>query len=124
MVYTSIIALLLLLGGATGFCIYQYLELRNKPPSENDFETSFAQYYDFNYLRSLKETWIVFACISGVLFLIFALIILFLRKRIALACQLIREASKAIIHIPGTLFFPVIPFMLKIGVAFYCISVS
>lgn len=124
MVYFTIFASLILLGAATGFCIYQYIDLVNKEPSEDDLEFAFAQLYDFNYLRGLKETWLVFGIIAGVLFLIFALIILFLRKRIKFACLLIKEASKAIIHVPGTLIWPIFPFLLKIGVVFYCVSVN
>lgn len=122
MVYLTILCLLLALAGATGFCVYQYIYLRNNP-SDSTPEVTLANFYDFGVISSLKETWLVFAIIAGILFLIFALVILFLRKRIKFACEIIKETSKAIVLLPGTLFWPFFPFLLKIAVSFYCLSV-
>lgn len=122
MVYITIAALLISLAGAAAFCVVQYVYLLNNP-TEGGTQVTLGNFYDFNFLKTLKETWLVFAIIAGVLFLIFALIIFFLRKRIKFACEIIKEASKAIFLLPGTLFWPIFPFLLNIGVVFYCLSI-
>lgn len=123
MIYLTLAALLLSLAGATAFCIYQFVYLQNNPVNDVP-EVTLANFYDFGVLKSLKETWLVFGIIAGILFLIFFLIIFFLFKRIRFACEIIKETSKAIVLLPGTLIWPFFPFLLNIAISFYCLSVK
>lgn len=47
-----------------------------------------------NEYLAKKETWLVLSIISGIVFLIIALIVIFLRKRIVIAIALVKEGSK------------------------------
>ncbi|XP_058789948.1 choline transporter-like 2 [Phymastichus coffea] len=60
---------------------------------------------------------ILFALIICVIFIIITIIaVIYFRKKIYLACQLIKESSKAVMNLPATLAFPVIPWILYIVV--------
>lgn len=126
-VYISIVVVLLLLAFASYFCVSYYLDIRKtKAPSlsDSDFSFSFDKILDLNYVKSLKETWLALSIISCISFAILFLIILFLRKRIVMAVNLIKESSKAITSLPSTLFWPIIPFLLQIGVIAYAASTA
>jgi solute carrier family 44 (choline transporter-like protein), member 2/4/5 len=77
-------------------------------------------YYYLNY----ANTWIAFAVILAVVLIIVFLLIIFLAKRVRLAIKLIQEASKAVIGIFITLFFPILPFLLQIGLFIYFAGVA
>lgn len=47
-----------------------------------------------NEYLAKKETWLVLSIVSGIVFLIIALIVIFLRKRIVIAIALVKEGSK------------------------------
>lgn len=47
-----------------------------------------------NEYLAKKETWLVLSILSGVVLLIIALIVIFLRKRIVIAIALVKEGSK------------------------------
>jgi choline transporter-like protein 2/4/5 len=79
---------------------------------------------DINYYLSLSVTWLVFACLIVIVLIIVLLLLIFLVKRIRLAIQLIREASKAIAQMFVTLIFPVVPMLLQLGFLAYFISVA
>jgi len=68
---------------------------------------------------ALRDTWLVFFIVSIVVFIIIALILLFLRTRVNIAIELIKESSKAVSCVFSSLFFPVIPFTLQIIVVAY-----
>lgn len=121
-IYFTIITVLALLGFLTYFSINEYLSLRNEPNS--DFKLEFESLYDLDYLKGLKETWLVFSIVIGLIFIILFLIIIFLRTRIKLAAELIKEVSKAVFSIPSSLVWPLIPFLFEIGILVYCISIS
>ncbi|XP_066152702.1 choline transporter-like 2 isoform X5 [Euwallacea fornicatus] len=52
------------------------------------------------------------------------LVLLFLRKRIVLAIALIKEGSKAVSSVTSVLFFPIIPWIMQLGVVAYAICVG
>jgi len=59
----------------------------------------------------------IIAYIIFVLTIIFALIILFLRKRIAIAVEVVKEASRAISDLKSAILFPIFPLIL--GLAYF-----
>ena len=123
-IYVTILIVLGVLAFGTYFCIQEYLDLKNKAPQSQDFEIQFQNLYDLDYLKNLKEAWLAFSIILGVLFLILALITLFLIKRIKLAAELIKEVSKAVVKIPASLFWPILPVLMQIGVIAYCVATA
>eukprot|EP01112_Ceratiomyxa_fruticulosa_P007124 TRINITY_DN183_c0_g1_i1.p1 TRINITY_DN183_c0_g1~~TRINITY_DN183_c0_g1_i1.p1 ORF type:complete len:709 (+),score=136.87 TRINITY_DN183_c0_g1_i1:277-2403(+) len=60
----------------------------------------------------------------GALTVVLALIILAMVNRINLAIQIVREASRAIASMPSIMFFPVITFLMLLGLAAYWIGIS
>ena len=123
-VYASILIVLGILAFGTYFCAQEYIDLKNNATKGQDFELEFQNLYDLDYLRGLKETWLAFAIILGLIFLILSLITIFLLKRIKLAAELIKEVSKAAVKIPASLFWPVIPALIQIGVIAYCVATA
>ncbi len=120
MIYLSMICVLGVLGFATYFCVAEYLVLRSEPQDTDSPKFNIEKIYDLKYMSGLEETWLCLSIIIGLIFIIMLLVILFLRKRIQLAAELIKEVSKAITSIPSALFWPIIPFVLVAGVVFYC----
>ena len=125
MIIISIILLFGLLSYGTYFCSSEYILLsKTEATTDESLKFQIEKVFDLDYLKSLKETWLALAIILGVFLLILSLIVIFLRKRILLAAQLIKECSKAIISMPTIFIWPIIPFILLVGVIAYCSSVS
>ncbi|KAB0800868.1 hypothetical protein PPYR_05222 [Photinus pyralis] len=69
-------------------------------------------------------TWLAFLITASVILVIILLVLIFLRKRIVIAIALIKEASKAVSSVTASLFFPIIPWVLQVGVIMYAVSVG
>ena len=121
-IYVSIISVLGVLGFGTYFCVQEYLDLKNRKFSESNFEASFQSIFDLNYVKNLKETWLVFSIILGLIFVILLLITIFLFKRIKLAAEMIKEVSKAVVKIPASVFWPIIPVLMQVACIAYCFA--
>uniref|UniRef100_A0A915EMV5 Choline transporter-like protein 2 n=1 Tax=Ditylenchus dipsaci TaxID=166011 RepID=A0A915EMV5_9BILA len=98
MIWLSILLLLVVLVGGSGYCWYKY-KLLHDAGAVNDFS--------FQPVLTIG--------LSG-MFVIVLLIFLFVRSRIKIAVALIEQASKALGHMLSTVFFPVVPFVLHIAV--------
>jgi solute carrier family 44 (choline transporter-like protein), member 2/4/5 len=122
LIYISILSTLAVLAFGTYFCVQEYIDLKNKKTSENNFEASFQSIFDLDYVKNLKETWLTFSIILGLIFLVLLLITIFLFKRIKMAAELIKEVSKAVVKIPASIFWPIIPVILQIGCIAYCFA--
>ncbi|XP_065209657.1 choline transporter-like 2 [Planococcus citri] len=83
--------------------------------STNDFYSGTA-YGQLQLLFQQKETWFVLFIVSAVFFVLFALLIIFLRSRIELAVMLIGEGSKAVNTIKSSLCFPFVIRVLQVAV--------
>ncbi|KAL7301458.1 hypothetical protein TKK_0005898 [Trichogramma kaykai] len=67
-----------------------------------------------DYVHHKKsDTLISLICVSLIVLLVIALIII-MRKNIYLGCQLIKESSKAMMQLPMTLVFPILPYLLYV----------
>ncbi|XP_076454507.1 choline transporter-like protein 2 [Babylonia areolata] len=108
------------------FSIYysysEYYDLKSlNATSEIGVSQAFA--LNFSYYLSLKQTWLAFGCTLSTITLILILIFIFLVKRICIAIELIKEASRAVGNMFSTLFWPVVPFFLQvIFVAYWAVS--
>ncbi|XP_006823430.1 choline transporter-like protein 2 [Saccoglossus kowalevskii] len=110
-VWLIIILLFLLLALGIYLCYTEYAELASVDTSSIEFEftTNLTSYLD------MKETWLAFTIILGVVLAILILIVIFLFKRIRLAIALIKEGSRAVSSCMFTLLWPVIPFLLEVA---------
>ncbi|GAB6031527.1 hypothetical protein CHUAL_009296 [Chamberlinius hualienensis] len=120
MVWFTLIAMFVIFSAGCGFSFYKYKQLANVPGSESKFILT----TDFNYYLQLRDTWLAFGIIAAVFLFIVLLIVIFLRKRIAIAIQLINESSKAVAQISLSLFFPIFPFILQLAVISFWIVIA
>ncbi|KAF2898519.1 hypothetical protein ILUMI_07651 [Ignelater luminosus] len=120
MVWISIFGVIGVLSFCIYFCTKKYKYFRDNPVTEEQEEASSK----WESYLAMKDTWLVFLIISSVVLAIILLVLLFLRKRIVLAIALIKEASKAVSSVTSSLFFPIIPWCLQIGVIVFAVSVS
>ncbi|CAI5454560.1 unnamed protein product [Caenorhabditis angaria] len=110
-IWLSILIVIVALGFGTGYSWNKWNNLKTAGATDDySFHPAFEAYFE------MPTTWFVVAIICSVFLVIFLLIILFIRKRISIACALITESSKAIGSMMSTLLFPIIPFILHIGV--------
>ncbi|XP_065560082.1 choline transporter-like protein 5 [Artemia franciscana] len=122
-VWISVVAILGLLVFSFHFSYIQYQMLkmipeRNLSPFAVQFTTNFSYYLE------LSGTWMFFMVVIAVVFVIFLLMMIFLRNRIKLAVALIAQGSKAVAAIPMSLLFPIIPYMLQLAFATYFVAVT
>ncbi|XP_064615928.1 choline transporter-like protein 2 isoform X2 [Liolophura sinensis] len=110
MVWLTIILFLGIFGFSCYYCVRGYL---NTKDTEQSFNFHLA-IITLNFKQS--SFWLTFGIISAILLLIVLLILLFLRERICIAIALIKEGSRAVGSMLFTLLWPVIPFILQIGV--------
>jgi choline transporter-like protein 2/4/5 len=106
MIYSTIIGIVAGLSYIVYFCVMKYLEFKSN--------TTWTWTTDVSYYFTLGVTWLVIGCIVGVILLIVLLLVLVLIKRLRIAIQLIREASKAVTSVFICLFFPFVPLSLEI----------
>ncbi|GFR06390.1 choline transporter-like protein 4 [Trichonephila clavata] len=120
MVWLSAVLLLAFLGFGCYYSTTKYLSLKNVPGSDAKLTITF----DFKSYLALQDTWLAFAIVTGVLFAIFFLILVFLRKRIVIAIALIKEASRSVGSMPSTLLFPLFPYLLMLGIFAFWTAVA
>ena len=116
LIYLTLIGLVGALGFAVYYCISKYLQLKDEK------KTSVELKPDANYYLSLSITWLIAGIIAGLILLVVLLLILVLIKRLCLAIQIIKEASRAVTSIFISLLFPVIPLLLQLGFLAYFIA--
>lgn len=75
----------------TYYSVKQFIQLRDHPI---EVLGGYNLASLVNEYLAKKETWLILSIISGVVFLIIALIVVFLRKRIVIAIALVKEGSK------------------------------
>ena len=124
MVWASLGLVVALFGGLFGLSLYKYIQIKDSPESQgNIFQINITPAYGRDFLN-LAQTWLAFSVILGVVFGVIALVLCVLRKRIALAIELIQESSKAVAHMPATLLWPLVPFLLHVLVALFFAAVA
>lgn len=122
---------ILLVLGALGFgAVFSWMKWNALKATGAIDDYSFHPAFDAYF--EMPTTWFVVAIVTSVFLVIFLLVILFIRKRITIACALISESSKWVSNLHGnntqlktfraigsmmsTLLFPLFPFLLHIGV--------
>jgi len=121
MIYLSMVLSLALLGLGAAYSWIKYDDLEQQGSPSDVFVVNPLQDDLSDYL-AISGTWLVFFITCVVLFAILFLIMIFLRKRINIAIELIKEASKAVASIMSSLFFPIIPFIMEVAViSLFCV---
>ncbi|XP_015126817.1 CTL-like protein 2 [Diachasma alloeum] len=72
-----------------------------------------------SYSETDSSAWLIVTIILGSVAGIIALLTVCLWQRIYLACQLIKEASKAVMSALSSLFFPILPWLTHIAIIVY-----
>ena len=124
-VYSSIVLCCLLLLSVTGYSFYRYILAvmeGNQTWKDDIFAAPGLNQIVDHYFD--KDTWLGLSCALGVITLVILLILLFLRKRIAIAVKLIEEASRAVGGAFSTLIFPILPFILQSLVILWFLMVA
>ncbi|XP_046403797.1 choline transporter-like protein 2 isoform X5 [Ischnura elegans] len=140
MVWFSVFGVLGLLSFAIYLCYSRYAELaalgdkKNGTVETKDLSLSpkdllqldLNEFFkiDFKSTLAKKETWMVFLIIAASILAIILLILIFLRNRIRIAIELIREASRAVGSVTSTLFFPIVPWLLQLVALAWGLSVA
>ena len=121
-VWLAIILFIFLLALISGLSFFEFIELRAK--NGNQIITEFEFVADAKYYKSLPITWLVIGILTTILLIISVLILLVVLKRLRIALEILREASKAVGYNFFSLFWPFIPFLLQLGVFAYWAAVS
>ncbi|KAL6455786.1 hypothetical protein MHYP_G00356370 [Metynnis hypsauchen] len=121
-IWTIIISVILVIGYGTFHCYMQYTALKDKPGSNVTIK-DLGLRIDFSIYLQIQQTWLAFTIILGVIELVILLILIFLRNRIVIAIALIKEASRALIHMMSSLFYPLMTFaLLSLVIAYWAIT--
>jgi len=126
MVWLSICVIFFGTGGLLAFCSYRLHLVWITPNQENMkniLEVNLTPYYVEDVLK-LRDTWMAFTIMLGILFFVILCIFIFLRQRILIAIALIEQGSKAVGQMFSSLFFPIIPFMFQLVVAGWFLVVA
>ncbi|XP_073972543.1 choline transporter-like 2 isoform X2 [Rhodnius prolixus] len=121
MTWLSLLAVLALMLTGAVYCVKRYIYLRDNEPTP---VTGKMLKGELENLANVKELWLALTIILGILLLIALILIIFLRKRIAIAITLIKEGSKAVCSVLSSLFFPLIPWCLKCGVVIWVLFIA
>nr|KAG5694576.1 hypothetical protein BaRGS_032521 [Batillaria attramentaria] len=123
MVWVTIGLLFAILIAATAYSYNEYYTLKALNATE-EIGVSQAFALNFSYYLELKQTWLAFGCTLATALLILILLFIFLVKRICIAIELIKEASRAVGKMFSTLFWPIFPFFLQlIFICYWAVSV-
>ncbi|XP_022247260.1 choline transporter-like protein 2 [Limulus polyphemus] len=120
MVWLSFLCVTGILGFGCYYSVTMYMKLVDQPEAE----TSFKFTTNVKSYLALKNTWLAFAIITGLLLIILLLLLIFLRKRILIAIALIKEGSRAVGTMVSSLFFPIIPYIFMFALFVFWGSVS
>ena len=111
MIWLSLLASVALLGLSSAYTWLKYKSFEDAAPDTGTVDPD-----GFSAYLNIKETWLALFIISVLLLAIILLVTIFLRKRVKLAIALINESSRAVGTILSSLFFPLVTFVLQLGV--------
>ena len=111
MIWLSLLASVALLGLSSAYTWLKYKSFEDAAPDTGTVDPD-----GFSAYLNIKETWLALFIISVLLLAIILLVTIFLRKRVKLAIALINESSRAVGSILSSLFFPLVTFVLQLGV--------
>jgi len=89
-----------------------YVDMANVPGSD----ASYSFTLNLKSYLEIRDTWLAFGIILTVITLIMILILIFLCNRIRIAIALIKEGSRAVSNMMFTLLWPLVPYIMMLGV--------
>ncbi|KAJ8334976.1 hypothetical protein SKAU_G00406150 [Synaphobranchus kaupii] len=109
-VWVLIVGVLGVLAYGIWHCYWEYDNFKTSELTFNDvgFTTNFSVYLQ------IRDTWLAFLIILCVVEAILLLLLIFLRKRILIAIELIKESSKAVGYMMSALVYPLVTFVLLV----------
>ncbi|CAG9815700.1 unnamed protein product [Phaedon cochleariae] len=119
MVWLSIIGVVVALAAGLYFTSMEYTKAKERYNNVTEFDEESK-----SHLKTKRDLWLAGLIILAIVTTIILLMLIFLRKRIALAIALIKEGSKAVSSVTASLFFPIFPWILQLGVIAYAIAVA
>uniref|UniRef100_A0A2K6EZ79 Choline transporter-like protein n=1 Tax=Propithecus coquereli TaxID=379532 RepID=A0A2K6EZ79_PROCO len=111
-----------IIGYGIWHCYQEYCNLQDHPNAtlsiyDIGIQTNISMYFQ------LKQTWFTFMIILSIIEASVILMLIFLRNRIRVAIFLLKEGSKAIGHIPSTLIYPFLTFiLLSICISYWVVT--
>ncbi|XP_051744292.1 choline transporter-like protein 2 isoform X2 [Ctenopharyngodon idella] len=111
MVWVMILMVVIVIAYGIAHCSIKYVNLKDSPGSNITLQQLGFQ-PDFSVYLHIRQTWLAFIIILAILELIIILLLIFLRNRIRIAVELIKEASRAIGFVMSSLFYPIFTFLL------------
>ncbi|KAI4460117.1 choline transporter-like (slc family 44) [Holotrichia oblita] len=118
LVWLSILGAIAALSFGVYWAYSQYRYYKDNPTAYEDATNWFQE------LIMRSGTWMGLLIAFSILLAILLLVVIFLRKRIVLAIALIKEGSKAVGATTAALFFPIVPWILQLGVIAYVLAVA
>ncbi|XP_073792214.1 choline transporter-like protein 2 isoform X3 [Danio rerio] len=122
MVWVMILMVVAVIAYGIAHCSIKYVSLKDTPGSNITLQQLGFQ-PDFAVYLHIRQTWLAFIIILAILELIIILLLIFLRNRIRVAVELMKEASRAIGYVMSSLVFPIFTFfLLAIVIAFWGVN--
>ncbi|XP_040581973.1 choline transporter-like protein 2 [Lepeophtheirus salmonis] len=123
MIWTTLVLSLASLVGCAVFSYFKYAELKDFVyTSDYEFDLGFES--RFAEITHNPKLWLGILIVSSVIVIVLVLLLIILRTRIAIAIELIEEASKAVGGMMSTLWYPILPFFGELVVIFWFIIVA
>ncbi|XP_073721096.1 choline transporter-like protein 2 isoform X2 [Misgurnus anguillicaudatus] len=122
MVWVMILMVVIVIGCGIGFSTYKYVNLKETPGANVTLQQLGFQ-PDFSVYLHIRQTWLAFIIILAILEVIIIVVLIFLRNRIRIAVELMKEASRAIGYVMSSLFYPIFTFfLLTIVIAYWAVT--
>ncbi|KAI7803649.1 choline transporter-like protein 2 isoform X4 [Triplophysa rosa] len=118
MVWVMILMVIVVIAYGIGHCSYKYITLKDTSGANVTLQQLGFQ-PDFTVYLHIRQTWLAFIIILAIVELIIILVLIFLRNRIRIAVELMKEASRAIGYVMSSLFYPIFTFLLLTVVIAY-----
>lgn len=119
MVWLSIGLIFVMVAGLFGYSLHRYLLVKDESASQiNILQVNWTPDYLENVLE-LRDTWLAFTCILGVITCVIFLMLIALRQRIQIAIKLLEQSAKAVGQLCSTVFWPLFPFVFHVIVVIW-----
>ncbi|KAI0213013.1 Choline transporter-like protein 4 [Lamellibrachia satsuma] len=117
LVWLSILLFVASFSTAAAFSLMKYCRMKDDPDHQVQGQLKITK--DMSYYWNLAYTWLTIGILCVVVVLIIFLVLLFLRKHLCMAILIIKEASRAVGMMKFTLLWPLMPFVLQLGMVFF-----
>ncbi|KAF4115703.1 choline transporter-like protein 2 isoform X2 [Onychostoma macrolepis] len=122
MVWVMIVMVIAVVAYGIAHCSIKYVNLKDTPGANITLQQLGFQ-PDFSVYLHIRQTWLAFIIILAILEVIIILLLIFLRNRIRIAIELMKEASRAVGYVMSSLFYPIFTFfLLTIVIAYWGVT--